>query len=104
MHAADSKPFGPAELESIASEFGIREGMLNAAVEEDAHERAADRFNGGALAELDFWDAYDRLHDEADAQASRVNDSGVTAQLAFLAEDCTRNALRALLHDLITPA
>ncbi|WP_431983815.1 hypothetical protein [Streptomyces qinglanensis] len=97
-------PLHADDLETLAEEFGIHEGMLDAVVEEDAHERAADRFNGGALPELDFWDAYDQVHDAADAQASRINRAGVTAQLKFLSEDCTRAALRSLLRDILAPA
>lgn len=95
---------GTEEFSAITDEFTIEDGMLDSAVEESAHELAAARLNGGALPELDFWDAHDRLHDDADAQASRINGEGIHAQLAFLSEGCSRDALRALLRDLITPA
>lgn len=93
-----------AELDAMAAQFGISDGMLDAAVEEAAHELAADRFNSGALPDLDFWDAHDQVHDDADAQASRINSDGVTAQLEFLSEGCTRTALYTLLRDLLTPS
>ncbi|MFJ8676826.1 hypothetical protein [Streptomyces sp. NPDC093589] len=93
-----------ADLEAIAVEFGIRDGMLDAAIEELAHEWAANRFNDGDLPELEFWHAYDQLHDEADENASSLNDGGVLVQLQVLSEGCTRDALRSLLRDLLTPA
>ncbi|MEW2434240.1 hypothetical protein AB0952_08665 [Streptomyces caniferus] len=97
-------PLGIADLSAITVEFGIREGMLDAAVEELAHQWAADRFNNGALPELDFWDAHEQLHDEADETAASLNNSGVLVQLQVLSEGGTRAALCSLLHDLLTPA
>ncbi|MFJ1742451.1 hypothetical protein ACIOG4_27730 [Streptomyces microflavus] len=95
---------GADEFAAIEREFTVEGAALDSAVEEGAHELAAARLNDGELPELDFWDAHDRLHDDADAQASRINGEGVHAQLSFLSEGCGRDALRALLRDLLTPA
>ncbi|MFD3422091.1 hypothetical protein [Streptomyces decoyicus] len=99
-----SSPLSIADLSAIAVEFGIRDGMLDAAVEEIAHEWAASRFNNGDLPELDFWDAHEQLHDEASENASSLNNRGVLAQLQTLSEGCTRAALCSLLRDILTSA
>ncbi|MFF4205535.1 hypothetical protein ACFYZ8_33355 [Streptomyces sp. NPDC001668] len=91
-----------AELEAIATEFALQEGDLDEEVEDRAHDRAADAFNNGARPELDFWDAHDAVHDDADQLASRINTAGVTAQLAYLTEGCTPDEVRARLRR--TPA
>ncbi|MFI7089506.1 hypothetical protein ACIBUR_38710 [Streptomyces anulatus] len=92
------------KIAAIAKEFAVEDGMLDSAVEECTHGLAAARVNGGALPELNFWDAHNRLHDDADAQASRINHDGTFAQLAFLSEGRDSDALRALLRNLLTPA
>ncbi|MGW1976686.1 hypothetical protein [Streptomyces sp. NPDC001889] len=98
MHPALSA----SELEALASELGIDARHLEDAVVEAAHEAASSSFNNGTHTELEFWDAHDRVHDDADARARRINGDGVTAQLAFLADGCTSHkALRSLLRDLI---
>ncbi|MFI8206664.1 hypothetical protein [Streptomyces sp. NPDC085937] len=92
------------EADSLVAEFGIGEGDLDEVVYEAANEDGADEYNGGAHPELSDDDAYEEVHDEADARASSVNNQGAAAQVQFLAEFCgTVEGLRSLLGDVMSP-
>lgn len=89
------------EAEALVAEFGIGEGDLDEAVYDAANEDGADEYNGGAHPESSDADAYEQVHEAADARASSVNNQGATAQVQFLAECCgTVEGLRSLLGDL----
>ncbi|MFE4582372.1 hypothetical protein [Streptomyces chartreusis] len=92
------------EARALVAEFGIGEGDLDEAVYDAANEDGADEYNGGAHPELSDDDAYEEVHDAADARASSVNNQGATAQVQFLAEFCRSvEGLRSLLGDLTSP-
>jgi hypothetical protein len=79
-----------------------RTGELDDAISDLENDAAASRFNEGAYPELDDETGYDRVHDEADDRASRINNRGTAAQIAHLAEGGQDvEALRDLLRQLL---
>lgn len=99
---AAAPPGAPVRLAAIAAEVGIKDGDLDDAIREAAHEEAADAYNGGAHPELDDDRAHRAEHADAEQRAVKINNAGLDAQLAYLYAQCASEAaFRSLLVDLL---
>lgn len=88
-----------AEIDEITREFSLTEDDLDELVHDACSNTASNKVNGDRDG-LDFWDAYDQFHDDAEQRASNINNSGTSGQLRFLAAFYgTTQALRSLLQD-----
>ncbi|MFJ5218785.1 hypothetical protein ACIP98_29205 [Streptomyces sp. NPDC088354] len=99
---AAAPPGAPVRLAAIAAEVGVKDGDLDDAIREAAHEEAADAYNGGARPELDDDGAHRAVHADAERRAADINNAGLGAQLGFLYAQCASEAaFRSLLTDLL---
>lgn len=83
----DSADVNAADLDALrtlAAQLGLTDSDLDDTVYELTNSGAAERYNDGALPDLDDDDAYNELHDTADAEASDINNGGLHSQLAYL--------------------
>lgn len=94
----------PLRLLAIAAELGVREGQLDAAVTEAAHDAAADAYNCGTFTERDEI-AHQWLHGEANVTASKINHQGLESQLVYLfgSPAISERAARAALSTFRSP-
>jgi hypothetical protein len=94
---ADASADAVARLLERAQELGLDELALDLLVYDATNEVAADRVNGGDWDDPTWDDAYERLHDEADKEASGINNNGLAAQLAYLLDGYGETELAAML-------
>ncbi|MEU0110667.1 hypothetical protein ABZ313_35625 [Streptomyces sp. NPDC006251] len=71
---------------------------LDALVAEAVHKSASQEFNDGAHTGLAAHEAFDAVHDGADARITAINNSGLEGQLWFLAECFGEQAVHDLLE------
>jgi hypothetical protein len=89
-----------ARLVALAEGLGLISEDLDEFVYESTNEVAASRVNEGDFPEDEDWyKAYARLHDEADKQASKINDGDMEGQLAYLLERSSEEGLALLMRD-----
>jgi hypothetical protein len=87
-------------LTRLAEELGLDE-----LVDDLTNSRASARVNNHDVEpDLDFNEAFDLLHDEADRTAGAINNHGLSGQLAVLLDAHGEPTLTALLGDLRSPA
>ncbi|MGW2658523.1 hypothetical protein ACWC1D_33350 [Streptomyces sp. NPDC001478] len=87
------------EIKEITREFDLTEDTLDDLVHDACSTTASHKVNGDRGG-LDFHDAYDQFHDDADQRTSKINNSGTAGQLRFLtAFYGGKEALRSLLQD-----
>lgn len=92
-----------ADLVDTADSLNLCSRDLDDSIYEVANAYAAARYNDGDLSDLDDDDAYAAVHDDADREASAINNGDLPSQLRFLAEqwglEVTVDHLRSLDRD-----
>ncbi|MEU1813400.1 hypothetical protein [Micromonospora aurantiaca (nom. illeg.)] len=94
----DSAP-AVARLADLSARLNLTAEDLDDLVYDLTNDEAANAYNAGAGNGTDE-EAYEELHDQADAAASGVNNGGLTAQLRLLLTAFTEADLADRLRDL----
>lgn len=89
---------GTAALVRLTRELGLTETDVDELVYEMVHRGASSAYNNGAHPELGDLDAFDAVHDDADEQASAINNRGLEAQVAALVKAFGEQAVERLLR------
>lgn len=90
---------GAAGLVRLARGLGLTETDVDELVYEMVHRGASSAYNNGAHPELGDLDAFDAVHDDADEQASAINNRGLEAQVAALVGAFGEQAVEQMLRD-----
>ncbi|CAL9677560.1 hypothetical protein SUDANB95_07885 (plasmid) [Actinosynnema sp. ALI-1.44] len=92
-------------LEALVERLGLTSAdHLDELVYDLVNDHATDQINGGGLPELDFDQAYEELHDAADARASAINNQCPRDQLAVLLAAYGEDDLTSKLRSLAVPS
>ncbi|WP_158834581.1 hypothetical protein [Streptomyces sp. NRRL S-350] len=95
----DQEVQGAAELVRLAHELGLTETDVDELVYEMVHRGASSAYNNGAHPVLGDLDAFDAVHDDADEQASAINNRGLEAQIAALFGAFGEQQVERMLRD-----
>ncbi|MER5356480.1 hypothetical protein ABT093_39945 [Kitasatospora sp. NPDC002551] len=95
----DQEVQGAAGLVRLARGLGLTETDVDELVYEMVHRGASSAYNNGAHPELGDLDAFDAVHDDADEQASAINNRGLEAQVAALVGAFGEQAVERMLRD-----
>ncbi|MFB7865405.1 hypothetical protein [Streptomyces sp. NPDC056069] len=90
---------GAAALARLAGELGLAETDVGELVYEMVHRGSSGAYNNGAHPELGDLDAFDAVHDDADEQASAINNRGLESQLAALVGAFGEQQVERMLRD-----
>lgn len=90
-------------LLAAAVAHGLDPLELDELVLDCVHRSASARFNAGEPAGLSDVEAFDAVHDDADALASQVNAGGLASQVPFLVAELGAGPLAVELRHLGVP-
>ncbi len=79
-------PAGVERLVRLAEDLGLSEIDVDELVYDMVHRGASSAYNNGAYPDLGDLEAFDAVHDDADEEASRINNGGLDTQLGALAK------------------
>ncbi|MHC3392265.1 hypothetical protein ACLQ2E_22795 [Streptomyces lavendulocolor] len=95
----DQEVQGAAALVCLTRELGLTETDVDELVYEMVHRGASGAYNNGAHPGLGDLDAFDAVHDDADEQASAINNRGLEAQVAALVGAFGEQEVERMLRD-----